>query len=156
MFILLIVLTQRLCHEESKWKCKELMSGGGTHSPACCRGLSASASPVIAVVASQPGAAGLGQNATPLLSPGSSCHIFWLSEAHLCCKLTAGGEGSRGGLCLHRGVWPLPSALGRSSALGFVSDTCIKLELIGQGEVRSTVCVRLQLVQDPGCWQLLS
>lgn len=33
--------------------------------------LSASASPVIAVVASQPGAAGLGQSATPLLSPGS-------------------------------------------------------------------------------------
>lgn len=46
--------------------------------------------------------------------------------------------------------WPLPSALGRSSALGFVSDTCINLEWINQGEVRSTVCVRLQLVQDPG------
>lgn len=51
---------------------------------------------------------------------------------------------------MHRGVWPLPSALGRSSALCFVSDTCIKLELVGQGEVRSTMCVRLQLVQDPG------
>lgn len=36
----------------------------------------ASASPVIAVVTSQPGAAGLGQKATPLLSPGSTCHIF--------------------------------------------------------------------------------
>lgn len=46
--------------------------------------------------------------------------------------------------------WPLPSALGRSSALCFVLDTCIERELIGQGEVRSTVCVRLQLVQDPG------
>lgn len=76
MFILLIVLTERLCHEESKWKCKEMMSGGGTHGPACCRGLGASASPVIAVVASQPGAAAFGQSVTPLLSPGSSCHIF--------------------------------------------------------------------------------
>lgn len=69
---------------------------------------------------------------------------FWLfgfSEAHLCCKLTAGEEGSKGGLCLRRGVWSLPCALGRSSAPGFVLDTCIKLELIGQGEVRSTVCV---------------
>lgn len=44
----------------------------------------------------------------------------------------------------------LPSALGRSSTLCFVLGTCIKLELIGQGEVRSTLCVRLQLVQDPG------
>lgn len=35
-----------------------------------------SSSPVIAVVASQPGAAGLGQSATPLLSPGSVCHTF--------------------------------------------------------------------------------
>lgn len=69
-------LTQRLCHEESKWKCKELMSGGGGHGPACCGRLSASASPVTAAVASQPGAAGLGQSATPLLSPGSGCHIF--------------------------------------------------------------------------------
>lgn len=34
--------------------------------------------------------------------------------------------------------------------LCFVSDTCIKLELIGQGEERSTVCVMLQLVQDSG------
>lgn len=69
-------LTQSLCHEESKWKCKVLMSRGGVHSPACSGGLSVSASPVIAVVASQPGAAGLGQSATPLLSPGSSCHVF--------------------------------------------------------------------------------
>lgn len=141
MFLLLIVWLKG-CAMRSPSGC--VRSWWGCHSPACCGGLGVSASPVIAVVASQPGAAGLGQSATPLLSPGSSCHIFDSLVLWSSLVLQAGCRRGR------EQRWPLPSALGRSSALCFVPDTCIKLELIGQGEVGSTVCLRLQLVQDPG------
>lgn len=35
-------------------------------------------------------------------------------------------------------------------AVHFILDTCIKLELIDQGEERSIVGLRLYFVQDPG------
>lgn len=138
-------LTQRLCHEESKWKCKALISRGGVHGPACsgvaqCECLSCHC------------CSGL-----PAWCCWSwtKCNSFaitrqlvatFLTLWFLWSSLVLQADCRRG----REQRWPLPSALGRSSALCFVLDTCIRLELIGQGEVRSTVCVRLQLVQDPG------
>lgn len=93
----------------------------GIPGPACChggaaqhRGACASATPVSLLQSpSQAGTAGLGQNATPLLSAGSFCHVFLFgfSQAHLCCTLTAEGGGSGSSLGLCRGAWPLPSTL---------------------------------------------